>query len=147
MQGTDLQSFLPGNLLAYGDAMSMRHTLELRLPLIDHRIVEAVGRLSSKTRMSEGPKSVLRAVARRVLPGPLLRGPKRGFNPPMSRWLKGDLAGVITQRLNRESITDAGLDWPAVQDLLREHRHGRRDLGLKIWSLLTLVAWRRDATA
>lgn len=146
MQQTDLQSFLPGNLLAYGDAMSMRHALELRLPLIDHRIVEIVGQLDPKTRFSEGPKSVLRAIAEKVLPGPLLRGPKRGFNPPMSRWLKGELASVITERLTQQSVTAVGLDWPAVQALLHEHRHGRRDMGLKVWSLLTLVAWRQQAS-
>jgi asparagine synthase (glutamine-hydrolysing) len=147
MQATDLQSFLPGNLLAYGDAMSMRHALELRLPLLDHRIVEAVCRINSKTRMSEGPKSILRAIAKKLLPPHLLLGPKRGFNPPMSRWLKSDLAGVITERLNSDSITNAGLNWPAVQDLLHQHQHGRRDMGLKIWSLLTLVAWRQQVPA
>jgi asparagine synthase (glutamine-hydrolysing) len=125
----------------------MRHALELRLPLLDHRIVEAVCRINSKTRMSEGPKSILRAIAKKLLPPHLLLGPKRGFNPPMSRWLKSDLAGVITERLNSDSITNAGLNWPAVQDLLHQHQHGRRDMGLKIWSLLTLVAWRQQVPA
>ena len=142
MQQTDLSSFLPGNLLAYGDAMSMRHGLELRLPLIDHRVVEAVGRLDAATRVEGGLKAVLRAIARRLLPGELVQGGKRGFNPPMGRWLKGELAGEVARRLTPESLAGVGIDWAPVQRLLDEHRRGGRDHALKVWALLTLVAWK-----
>lgn len=144
MQQTDLVSFLPGNLLAYGDAMSMRHGLELRLPLIDHRVVEAVGRLDAATRVEGGLKAVLRAVAKRLLPGELIQGGKRGFNPPMGRWLKGELAGEVTRRLTPASLADVGIDWIPVQRLLDEHRRGGRDHALKVWALLTLVAWKES---
>ena len=142
MQQTDLSSFLPGNLLAYGDAMSMRHGLELRLPLIDHRVVEALGRLDAATRVAGGLKAVLRAVARRLLPAELVQGGKRGFNPPMGRWLKGELAGEVIRRLTPESLAGVGIDWVPVQRLLDEHRRGGRDHALKVWALLTLVAWK-----
>ncbi len=144
MQQTDLVSFLPGNLLAYGDAMSMRHGLELRLPLIDHRVVEAVGRLDAATRVEGGLKAVLRAVAKRLLPGELVQGGKRGFNPPMGRWLKGELAGEVTRQLTPESLADVDIDWPPIKRLLDEHRRGGRDHALKVWALLTLVAWKES---
>ena len=68
MQATDLLSFLPGNLLAYGDAMSMMHALELRLPLLDHRLIELVQALSAGCRFASGKKTLLKAAARKLLP-------------------------------------------------------------------------------
>ncbi len=142
MQQTDLLSFLPGNLLAYGDAMSMRHGLELRLPLIDHRVIEAVQRLSPELRFQGGMKTLLKAVARRLLPASVVDRRKRGFNPPMGVWLKNDLADLVAERLTPKTMASAGLAWEPVARLLDEQRNGRRDHSLKIWSLLVLDAWR-----
>ncbi len=143
LQQTDLLSFLPGNLLAYGDAMSMAHSLELRLPLIDHRLVEAVGALAPGTRFRHGMKGLLKGVARRLLPRSVVERPKRGFNPPMGVWLRGDLAPMVDERLNAEAMTALGLDWQPVETLLAQHRRGTRDHALKVWALLVLDAWRR----
>ena len=143
MQQTDLETFLPGNLLAYGDAMSMRHALELRLPLLDHRLVEAVGRIAPESRVAGGLKGLLKAALRRLLPARLVDGPKRGFNPPLGVWLKGDLAPMLADRLTPAAMADCGIDWQPVERLLAEFRRGGRDHSLKIWSLLALDAWRR----
>ena len=147
MQQTDLLSFLPGNLLAYGDAMSMRHGLELRLPLIDHRVIEAMGRLDAATRVAGGLKAVLRAIAKRLLPTELVQGGKRGFNPPMGRWLKNELADEVSRRLTPAALAGVGIAWPPVARLLEEHRRGGRDHALKVWALLTLVAWKETLAA
>lgn len=145
MQQTDLLSFLPGNLLAYGDAMSMRHALELRLPLIDHRVVEAVQAIDPAIRFAHGRKSLLRGIARRLLPAAIIDAPKRGFNPPMGLWLKHDLAGLVAERLTPSRMARVGLDWPAVKALLEVERRGRRDVALKVWSLLVLDSWADQA--
>lgn len=145
MQQTDLMSFLPGNLLAYGDAMSMRHALELRLPLIDHRLVEAVGRMGADVRFAQGKKTLLRAVAKKVLPAEMVDRPKRGFNPPMGLWLKNELKAVVGDRLTQSRMEALGLFWPAVRALLDEQRRGVRDNGLKVWALLVLDAWAEGA--
>ena len=145
MQQTDLRSFLPGNLLAYGDAMSMRHSLELRLPLIDHRLVEAVGTLAPGLRFQTGMKCLLKAVTRRLLPGAVIERPKRGFNPPMGVWLRGDLAPMVAERITPAAMAAAGLEWAPVARLLKAQRLGMRDHSLKIWALLVLDAWRRAA--
>ena len=142
MQQTDLVSFLPGNLLAYGDAMSMDHALELRLPLIDHELVETIGRIPPRIRFAKGKKTLLRAAARRLLPAAMVDRPKRGFNPPMGLWLKGELKPLVSERLTQERMEALGLDWPSVRRLLDEHAEGRRDHALKVWALLTLDAWR-----
>ena len=143
MQQTDLLSFLPGNLLAYGDAMSMRHALELRLPLIDHRIVEAAGRLPAGLRLQGGLKTVLRAVAGPLLPAAIASAPKRGFNPPLGVWLKDDLGDMVGDLLTPRHLAEAGIQWAPVERLLAEQRRGFRDHALKVWSLLALVAWKQ----
>ncbi|MSO54315.1 MAG: asparagine synthase (glutamine-hydrolyzing) [Rhodospirillales bacterium] len=142
MQETDVRTFLPGNILAYGDAMSMRHSLELRLPLLDHRVVEAVGEIPAALRVKGGSKAILKAIARRLLPPALVDRPKVGFNPPLSVWLKRDLGRVVDERLTPQSMATLGIDWTPVATLLAEHRTGGRDHALKIWALLALDSWR-----
>jgi asparagine synthase (glutamine-hydrolysing) len=143
MQQTDLVSFLPGNLLAYGDSMSMAVALELRLPLLDHRLAEAVGRLAPAIRFQGGKKALLRAMARRLLPAHMVDRPKRGFNPPMGVWLGAELRGLVEDRLTKDRLQDLGLDFAPIAGLLAEQKAGRRDHALKIWSLLVLEAWAR----
>ena len=145
MQQTDLLSFLPGNVLAYGDAMSMRHGLELRLPLLDHRLVETVGRLAPEVRIAGGIKGLLRRAARRLLPNRLVTRTKRGFNPPLGLWLKNELAPLVRERITPETMAAAGLEWPAVARLIDEHERGRRDVALKVWALVVLERWRATA--
>jgi len=141
MQETDLLSFLPGNLMAYGDAMSMMHALELRLPLLDHRLIEQVQRLSAGCRFSAGKKTLLKAAARRLLPAEIVDRPKLGFNPPMGLWLRNELAPMVAERLVPERMRALGLEWQAVERLLAEHRSGRRDCALAVWALLVLERW------
>ena len=141
MQQTDLVSFLPGNILAYGDAMSMATALELRTPLLDHRLVEAVGRLSPSLRFAAGKKTLLKAVARRLLPDAIVDRPKLGFNPPMGVWLGGELAPLLAERLTPERMAALGLAWPPIARLLAEQRGGRRDHALKLWALLVAESW------
>ncbi len=141
MQSTDLLSFLPGNLLAYGDAMSMAVALEIRLPLLDHDVIEAVARISATTRFAKGQKTVLKAVARRLLPAQIVDRPKLGFNPPMGLWLQKDLRPLVEERLTANTVQSLGLDWTSVSNLLSEHHKGYRDHSLKVWALLVLDAW------
>ncbi len=147
MQETDLLSFLPGNLMAYGDAMSMMHALELRLPLLDHRLIETVARLSAGCRFAAGKKTLLKAAARRLLPAAIVDRPKLGFNPPMGLWLKGDLAPLVAECLTPARMAALGLEWTAVERLLAEHRAGRRDLSLPVWALLVLERWQAGCRA
>jgi asparagine synthase (glutamine-hydrolysing) len=135
MQETDLATFLPGNVLAYGDAMSMASALELRLPLLDHRLVEAVARLAPALRER---KRLLRAVARRLLPAEIVDRPKRGFNPPMGLWLKGPLKPLAEAHLRPERMARLGIAWAPVQRLLAARG---RDHALKLWALIALSAW------
>lgn len=141
MQTSDLRTFLPGNILAYGDAMSMAHGLELRLPLLDHRVIEHVAKFAPGLRVSKGLKTVLRGVADRLLPSSVTRRPKRGLNPPMGLWVNRDLGPLIDERLAPARLEAIGIRPAPVQRLLIEHRGGQRDHALKIWALFVLEAW------
>jgi asparagine synthase (glutamine-hydrolysing) len=117
----------------------------LRLPLIDHRLVEAVGRLSPAVRVQGGLKCLLKEAAKRLLPRDIVEAPKQGFNPPMGVWLKTDLQDLVAERLVPATLAAIGLDPAPVRVLLDEFRRGRRDHSLKIWALLVLEAWHRRA--
>jgi len=89
---TDLQTFLPYNVLAYGDAMSMANAFEVRVPLIDHRIVELLVSLPAKYKIrGNTTKYILRKLLKGKVPDEIINKPKQGLNPPLGSWLKSDL--------------------------------------------------------
>lgn len=142
----ELQSFLPGNVLEYGDRMSMAHGLELRAPFTDHRLVEHVYSLRGRDKLRRGrSKAVLRDAAAPRLPSRPLAKRKVGFNPPMGMWLRGELAPRVASHLSPEVVAARGLFEPsAVVRLVDALRTGRRDVSLKIWGLIVLEQWFRD---
>jgi asparagine synthase (glutamine-hydrolysing) len=142
----DLHTFLPYNLLAYGDRMSMAHSLEVRLPFTDHRLVELAMRLPAETKLrGRESKFLLRQAVRSLLPPEVLARPKLGLNPPLGIWLRGELVPLLDRYLSPESVRQRGWFRPeAVTRLLEEFRAGRRDYSLHLWSLLVLEEWCRQ---
>ncbi len=139
----DLRSFLPNNILAYGDRMSMAHGLELRVPYCDHVLIERVATIPSKLRMPMlSMKQLFRDSVKDLLPKRILRRPKLGFNPPIGIWINRDLAPLVDRYLSPEALRDTGVLAPqGVSDLLAQMKAGRRDVSLKVWALLVLQAW------
>jgi asparagine synthase (glutamine-hydrolysing) len=139
----DLQSFLPGNVLAYGDRMSMAHGLELRVPLCDEAIVELAARLPARFRMRGlCLKSLLKRAMADLLPEKVLQRGKQGFNPPMGLWLNRELRTLTAEVLSAPRLERAGFFRPeAVQALVAEHASGKRDRSLHIWALLVFQVW------
>ncbi len=141
----DLQSFLPCNVLAYGDRMSMAHALEVRVPFCDHLLVEQLAPLPSRTKMPGGvPKGLFRWAMRRDLPPAVILHRKVGFNPPISAWLRGPLSGLVNEYLDERSVRARGILAPAGVARLRsafDASHG--EVGHVLWSLLVLEAWLR----
>ena len=142
----DLHSFLPHNVLQYGDRMSMAHALELRLPFTDHRLVEFALRLPAGQKLrGRETKRLLRAAMRPLLPPKTLHRSKLGLNPPLGRWLRGELAPLIDRYLSPDSVRQRGWFRPeAVARLREEFTSGRRDYSLHLWSLLVLEEWARQ---
>lgn len=142
----ELQSFLPCNVLEYGDRMSMAHGLELRAPFTDHRLVEHAFALPGSAKLRRGrTKAILREAAARHVPARPLRKRKLGFNPPMGIWLQRELAGLVDSHLSREQVEARGLFRPeAVERLVASLRSGRRDVSLHVWGLIVLEQWQRE---
>jgi asparagine synthase (glutamine-hydrolysing) len=142
----ELQSFLPCNVLEYGDRMSMAHGLEVRAPFTDHRLVEHVFSLPGSSKLRRGrAKAILRAAAASHLPPRPLAKRKIGFNPPMGVWLNRELAPLVDSHLSREQVEARALfRADEVERLVGELRSGRRDVSLHVWSLIVLEQWLRE---
>jgi asparagine synthase (glutamine-hydrolysing) len=142
----DLHTFLPYNLLEYGDRMSMAHALELRLPFTDHRLVEFSMRLPAEMKLrGRKTKYLLREAVRPLLPAEILERPKLGLNPPLGMWLQNELTPLMDTYLSEEPVRRRGWFRPeGVARLREDFRSGRRDYSLHLWALLVLEEWARQ---
>lgn len=142
----DLHTFLPHNLLEYGDRMSMAHSLEVRLPFTDHKLVEFAMRLPAAMKLrGRATKYLLREAMRPLLPAPVLTRSKLGLNPPLGIWMRRDLRGLMESYLSPEAVRRRGWFRPqAVEQFVCDFRNGRRDFSLHLWALLVLEEWCRQ---
>ncbi|MEX0299499.1 MAG: XrtA/PEP-CTERM system amidotransferase [Kordiimonas sp.] len=140
VQYIDLKTYLPGDILTKVDRASMAHSLEVRVPILDHKFVEYSLRLPSERRIVEGNgKAVFKDSLRGFLPGATLDREKRGFIVPAVNWLRDELADVVSDLENSETLMDTGLlARGAVRELAREHISGLRDHHTTLWSLIML---------
>jgi asparagine synthase (glutamine-hydrolysing) len=141
----DIRSFLPCNVLEYADRMSMAHALELRAPFCDRRLIEFSLRVPFDQKFRYGQsKRLLRRAMQSSLPEAVLQRRKLGFNPPMGRWLRGELKNVADELVGSRGLAARGLFRPIeLSRLLRQQRSGVRDVSLKIWALMVLEVWLR----
>jgi asparagine synthase (glutamine-hydrolysing) len=142
----DLKTWLADDGLVKVDRMSMAHALEVRCPLLDHRVIELAARVPSHLKLRGGrTKLLLRKVAERRLPAEILARPKRGFAPPVSRWLREDLRDLSRDLLLAPDALARDLfEVPEVARLLEDHRTQRLDAGWALWTLLMLEVWNRE---
>lgn len=144
----DVTSWLPDNLLERGDRMSMAASLELRPPLLDHRLVEFAFRLPSRMKVRQGvTKWLLKEVAKRYLPAEIVDRRKVGFRVPLDQWFRSDLRDNVWDRLTGGSFVGQTLDREVVRDILRRHDSGRFNEESRIWTLLSLEVWHEVCVA
>ncbi len=141
LQDLDIKTYLPGDILTKVDRMSMANSLEARVPLLDHRLVEFACRLPADLRMRSGvTKYLLKRALRDRIPTELLTRPKQGFGVPLESWFSGSIRGFFRdqlgdgRRLAAIGIARNGLR--SLQDLFE--RTGRRDYCDRLWSLVVL---------
>lgn len=139
----DLTLGLPDDMLTKVDRASMRHGLEVRVPYLDHRLVEYVAGLPSERKLRGGrSKAALLDVFGAFVPPDVRRRAKRGFDAPLSSWLRGPLRELVHDGLGRERLRRQGLfDADRVGHLMAEHDTRRADHGWRIWSLLVWSDW------
>ncbi|MHC4952308.1 MAG: asparagine synthase (glutamine-hydrolyzing) [Planctomycetota bacterium] len=139
----DLKVYLPNDVLVKVDRMSMQHSLEVRCPLLDHRLVELAFRIPMSSKMPDlEPKHLLRRLGKRRLPPELLTMPKRGFTAPVGRWLAERFADVWTDEvLAPNSFCSTVTDIELLRRWQKEHRAGQRDRSYPLWAAWMLERW------
>ncbi|MGN6392917.1 MAG: asparagine synthase (glutamine-hydrolyzing) [Gemmatimonadales bacterium] len=142
---TDLMTRIPDHLLPIVDRMAMAHGLEVRPPLLEHRMVEFAAALPADLKLRGTKlKYILRRVAARYLPPDLVERPKQGFGFPLARWMRTDLRHLLRQVAAESRLVQAGVFNRAyVERLVAEHLEGRRDHNFRLWILLNLEVWHR----
>ncbi len=141
----DTRLWLPDDLLTKVDRATMTHSLEARVPYLDHRFVEFCARLAPTQKIrGQVHKHLLKRVAERYLPPDIVRRGKQGFVMPLSEWLAGRLAGELDDHLGPQGLARRGLFRAgALAGLLAEHRSGKRNHAGRLWTLLILERWFR----
>src|SRR5262245_6857081 len=144
MQFLDLVTYLPDDILTKVDRASMAVALEVRVPLIDHRVVEFAWRLPRTAKIRAGiSKWLLRQVLYRHVPKSLVERPKMGFGIPLGDWLRGPLRSWADDLLTESRLRQAGLlDAARVRQIWDAHLNGRRNHEYMLWNVLMLEAWR-----
>jgi asparagine synthase (glutamine-hydrolysing) len=145
MLDADLRLWLPDDLLMKMDKMSMAASVEARVPLLDHPLVEWAARVPDryKVRGLEG-KVLLKRLARRLLPREVVDRPKVGFTVPLSPWFRGPLREMLCDTLLSPTCLARGLFEPGIlRATVDDHVSGRRDRARELWTLLTLELWHR----
>ena len=146
IQYLDLKTYLVGDINTKVDRASMAHSLEVREPLMDHKLIEWLATLPSsmKVRGQEG-KFLLKKAMEPQLPDDVLYRPKMGFSVPLARWFRGPLKQRVRDAVLGERLASTGwFDRPYLQHLVEAHQSGASDYSAPLWTLLMFEAFLRN---
>lgn len=140
----DLRLFLLEGMLVKVDRMSMAHSLEVRSPFLDHRLVELATRMPPGVKLRGWEKkAVLRDVMRPVLPARIMHKRKQGFCVPLREWFRSSFDEMFGDYLESDNscLSNDVFDRRVIQQFASEHRAGKADHSSKLWTLLNYAAW------
>ncbi len=140
----DSKTYLPGDILTKVDRMSMANSLEARVPLLDHKLIEFVTRIPASLKMKGfETKHIFKRAVADLVPAEILQRPKQGFGVPIERWINEQLRervhGTLLEARTQRGYTELNY----VEKLLNEHERGRRDHSMELWALFMLELWHR----
>lgn len=148
MKYVDQLSYLPDDILTKVDRASMAVSLEARVPLLDHRLVEFAWSLPFHLQVRDGRRKwILRQLLRRFLPESLFERPKQGFAVPVGEWIRGPLRDWAEEQLAERSLQHGLLDTSRVREQWARHLRGDRLGGEAMWHVLMFQSWMRTVTA
>jgi asparagine synthase (glutamine-hydrolysing) len=141
----DAKVWLPDDILIKADKMTMANALELRVPFLDHKLVEFAATLPNASKIhGKGGKKLLRSAMRGVLPDAIIDRPKKGFPIPIGSWLRTSLRQFTRDHLlARDAACSRYVDRDETSRLVNEHERGRADRSQEIWTLLVFEFWHR----
>ncbi len=139
----EVKDSLPSDMLTKVDLMSMKTALEVRVPFLDHRIVELAFQMPGSMKLKGlRRKYILMETFRDLLPPSLYRRHKQGFEVPISLWLKSDLKHMLEDYLSPRLIKEQAIFQPEiVESLKRDHLQNRRDTSWLLWNLIVFQSW------
>jgi asparagine synthase (glutamine-hydrolysing) len=139
----DQQYYLPDDILVKSDRMGMAHSLEVRPPFLDHRLVEFAASLPENYKLRGSRlKFLLKELMKGKLPPLVVRRKKEGFDIPAHDWFRGALKPLLLDTLTEQAVRDTRIfRWEGVQSVIKRHLERRENLGYHLWGLLTLFLW------
>jgi len=142
----DLKLYLPGDLLTLTDRISMAHSLEVRVPFLDHELLEFAARIPPELKLRRMErKHVLKRAVRDLLPESFFQRRKMGFSAPLAVWFREELRPFVEDTLSRDAIRDGGVfRYEAVRRVLDDHYTRRANNDNQIWALITFTLWQQS---
>ena len=145
MLALEQRFYLPDHNLIYNDKMSMKASVEVRVPFLDDEFVAFARRIPMRYKQrGRVSKWVLKQAMEAYLPAEILHRPKVGFEVPLRTWIRGPLRPFVLDLLSAERLRDRGIfDWRAVHTLIDDDASGRRDAAFTVFALMCVELWCR----
>ena len=145
MLWVDLMTSLPEDMLTKVDRMSMAVSLEVRSPLLDHKLIEFMATVPTRLKLKGlTTKYILKKSVDHLLPKEIIHRNKQGFSAPIASWMKHELKSQVGDYLLSENSQSRNyFDQEYIKRLINDHQNGRSDFTRKIWALLSFEVWHR----
>lgn len=139
---TDVNTYLPNDLLVKVDIAGMAHSLEVRSPFLDHEFMELAAGMPARLKMNGmNKKYLLKKIAEQYIPYECIYRKKHGFSVPLTPWFKKELGNYLEKFLNKKYMHRYGINPAGIQMMLNAHRAGAENYGNRLWAILCLCQW------